>query len=280
MAVSLADLLIAFAIIVLTFAAARNLPGLVEVVYLERIGMKSGNRYAVTQILRYAIYTAGFAWTVHYSGVRWGDVQWLVAAMGVGLGFGLKEIFVNFISGLILLFERPIRVGDTITVGDTTGLVARIRIRASTITDWDNKELAIPNQKLITEPLVNWTLSDSITRLTFDLGIAYGADPEQVQALVLECISANDLALEEPKPSVFFTGFGDSALNFQIRVFVSDRVQRMPLTHSLLTMINKALATNGIEIPFPQRDLHLHSVDADFAGVASSRRESDGDNAG
>ena len=274
-AVSLADLLIAIGIIVLTFTAARNLPGLIEVVYLERIGMKSGNRYAVTQIMRYAIYIVGFTWTINLAGVRWGDVQWLVAAMGVGLGFGLKEIFANFISGLILLFERPVRVGDTITVGDTTGLVARIRIRASTVTDFDNKELIIPNQKLITEPLINWTLSNPITRLTFNIGVAYGSDPEQVQTLILDCVKANDKVLEEPKPSVFFTDFGDNALNFQVRVFVSDRVHRMPVTSEVHTALNKALIENGIEIPFPQRDLHLRSVDADIAGLGP-RQSSNG----
>lgn len=255
--VTLQDLLVALAVVAFTIAAARNLPGMLEVAYLERVGMKSGNRYAFNQILRYGIYTAGIVWTLRMVGVRWGDIQWLVAAMGVGLGFGLKEIFSNFISGLIILFERPIRVGDTITVGDITGQVARIRIRASTITDWDNRELVIPNQKLITDSIINWTLSDPVTRVTFRLGVAYGSDPEQVQHIILEAVHATPLVLDEPMPSVFFVGFGDNALEFEVRAFVSDRFNRTPLRHELHMALNKALRENGIAIPFPQRDVHL-----------------------
>jgi potassium efflux system protein len=178
----------------------------------------------------------------------------------VGLGFGLKEIFANFFSGLIILFERPVRIGDTVTIGDVSGTVARIRIRSTTITDWDNKELVIPNQNLVVEPLINWTLSDQITRITFKVGIAYGPEIERAHRLMSDTVAAHPLVLPEPSSTVLFTGFGDSALEFQVRAFVKEQAQRLQVIHELHMDLAKALAAGGIEIPFPQRDLHLRSL--------------------
>jgi potassium efflux system protein len=187
-------------------------------------------------------------------------VQWLVAAMGVGLGFGLKEIFANFFSGLILLFERPIRIGDTVTIDGLSGTVTKIRIRATTVTDWDNKEQLIPNQNFLVNPLINWTLSDPITRVVLNVGIAYGSDTERALQVMMDVVQANQDVLDEPPPTIFFIEFGESSLDFEVRVFVRDRIRRMPLRHDLHMAINKALAEAGIEIPFPQRDLHLRSI--------------------
>jgi potassium-dependent mechanosensitive channel len=211
-------------------------------------------------ISRYTIVAAGFFIALSMLGISWGDVQWLVAAMGVGLGFGLKEIFANFFSGLIILFERPIRIGDTVTIDGLSGTVTRIRIRATTVTDFDNKEQVIPNQNFLINPLINWTLSDPITRVVFSVGIAYGSDTEKALQVMTDVVSAHSEVLEEPRPTVFFVGFGESSLDFQVRVFVRERLRRMPLKHDLHMAMNKALAESGIEIPFPQRDLHLKSI--------------------
>jgi len=259
-AVSLWDLLLAMTVVILMIVAGRNLPGLLEMVLLQPLALKPGNRYAVTSISRYLIFAVGFLVALSMVGISWDDVQWLVAAMGVGLGFGLKEIFANFFSGLIILFERPIRIGDTVTIGGLSGTVTRIRIRATTVTDWDNKEQVIPNQNFLINPLINWTLSDPITRVVFNVGIAYGSDTEQALRVMTEVVQSHPEVLEEPRPTVFFIGFGDSSLDFQVRVFVRERVRRLPLTHDLHMALNKALQEAGIEIPFPQRDLHLRSV--------------------
>ncbi len=266
--VSLWDVGLNLLIIFLMVAAGRNLPGLLEIAILEPLKVSRGSRYAITKLSSYAIYTVGTVLVLRLLGVAWGDIQWLVAAMSVGLGFGLQEIFANLVSGLIILFERPIRIGDTVTIGDVSGTVSRMRMRATTITDWDNKELIIPNKSFVTDPLINWTLSDPITRIVINVGIAYGSDAVRAHQVMMDVVRSHPDVLEDPPPTVFFTGFGDSSLDFEVRVFVPERVQRMPLNHDIHLGIYQALAEAGIEIPFPQRDLHLRSVapDIDLGG--------------
>lgn len=205
--------------------------------------------------------TVGVVVAFNTVGIGWGQVQWLVAAMGVGLGFGLQEIFANFVSGLIVLFERPIRVGDTVTLGNVSGTVQRIRLRTTTVADWDNKELIVPNKAFVTDQLINWTLSSPVTRVVFQVGIAYGSDATLARKVIIEVIESNPMVLHDPAPTAFFIGFGDSSLDFQVRVFVRERLQRMPLRHELHMAINRALREHHIEIPFPQRDLHIRSMD-------------------
>jgi len=259
--VSLIDALVATIAVVFTVVAGRNLPGLLEITLLQALDLDQGTRYAASNFSRYIIYTVGSLLVLQLVGLGWDDVQWLIAAMGVGLGFGLKEIFANLISGIMILFERPIRIGDTVTIGDISGTVTRIRMRATTIADWDNKELVVPNKSFIVDPLINWTLSDQITRIVIPVGIAYGSDTEKAHATMSEVINSHPDVMTEPKPTVFFVGFGDSSLDFEIRVFVKERRLRMPLTHDLHMGLEKSLAKVGIEIPFPQRDLHIRSAD-------------------
>jgi potassium efflux system protein len=193
-------------------------------------------------------------------GGNWSRIQWLVAAMGVGLGFGLQEIFANFVSGLIILFERPIRIGDTVTVADVTGVVTRVQARATTVTDFDRKEVVIPNKTVITERVVNWTLSDPITRVVLKVGVAYGSDTAVTCESILKAVRSVPCVLADPAPSVFFLSFGDSSLDFQARFFVDGVDQRIRATHDVLTAIERELRQAGIEIPFPQRDVHLKSA--------------------
>jgi len=260
--ISLADLGAAGLVLALTLVAERNLPGLLEIALLQPLKVERGNRYAVASLIRYLILIIGILSAFSLIGIGWNQVQWLVAAIGVGLGFGLKEIFANFISGIIVLFERPVRIGDTVTIGDISGIVSRIRMRSTTVTDFDNKELIIPNQRLIVEPLINWTLSDQITRVKFTVGIAYGSDTTQALRLMNEVVTSHPQVLEEPTPTVFFVGFGDSSLDFEVRAFVRERSMRLPLLHDLHMALEKVLREHDIEIPFPQRDLHLRSADA------------------
>ncbi|MGR9092863.1 MAG: mechanosensitive ion channel domain-containing protein, partial [Gammaproteobacteria bacterium] len=187
-------------------------------------------------------------------------IQWLVAALSVGLGFGLQEIVANFVSGLVILFERPVRVGDTVTVGQLTGKVSQMRIRATTIIDWDRKEIVVPNKAFITEQVVNWTLSDPITRIVIQVGIAYGSDVNLAHRVMEETLRKLPLVLDEPEPRVYFVGFGDSSLDFKLYVYSRELEDRLPLTHAVHQEIFAALREHGIEIPFPQRDLHVRSV--------------------
>jgi potassium efflux system protein len=246
--------------LLLTLIFVKNFPGLIDLLFARRYSMAAGSRYALIQLTRYAVIAITFIAMSNELGGSWSQVQWLVAAISVGLGFGLQEIFANMVSGIILLFERPIRVGDTVTVGDVTGKVCRIQMRATTIIDWDQKELIVPNKTFITDKLINWSLTDTITRVVIPVGIAYDSDEELVIRLFKQVIEESPLVLDDPEPSVYFLGFGDSSLDFELRVFVRDLNDRFPVTDDLHRRIRRVFKEHNIEIPFPQRDLHIRST--------------------
>ncbi len=258
--VTLANLLLALLIIAITAIASKNLPGLMEIAILQRLTLQPGSRYAANTLVRYLVVTIGAISVLNVVGWNWSQIQWLVAALSVGLGFGLQEIVANFVSGLVILFERPVRVGDTITVGQLSGTVSRVRIRATTIRDWDRKEIIVPNKSFITEQVVNWTLSDPITRIVIPVGVSYGSDVELAHKVMSETLASLPLVMDEPPPWVYFTGFGESSLDFTLHVYLRQLADRLPLTHEVHEAILKALRENGIEIPFPQHDLHIRST--------------------
>ena len=257
--VTLVSLLLAAGLAAMTVVVSRNLPGLLDIGLLRRLPISRGVRYAVETCSRYVVAVVGIIVVCGTMGLSWAKIQWLVAAMTVGLGFGLQEIFANFVSGLIILFERPMRVGDTVTVGGVTGTVTRIRIRATTITDWDRKELIVPNKEFITGQLVNWTLSDTIVRIVSPVGIAYGSDTRLAEQLLLRVAAENDEVLIEPPPTVVFSGFGDSSLDFQLRAFIPTMENYNKVRHQINVAIDNAFREAGISIPFPQRDVHMRS---------------------
>lgn len=273
--IALADLALGIIAAVVTFVAARNLPGLMEIAVLQRLPLDAGARYAASTIMRYLIFVVGMVTAFQLVGIGWSSVQWLIAAMSVGLGFGLQEIFANFVSGIILLFERPIRVGDTVTINDVTGTVTRIRIRATTILEWNNRELIVPNRDFVTGNLVNWTLSNSNLRVVMTVGVAYGSDTALATRLLYEVAAANPNVLKEPEPVVVFTAFGASSLDFELRCHVPTPQLFRTIAHSLNMEIDQAFRNHNIEIAFPQRDLHLRSVDAGIVQLAKSKLESD-----
>ncbi|SBT03511.1 membrane hypothetical protein [Candidatus Accumulibacter aalborgensis] len=245
-----------------TAVAVRNIGALLDIVLLQRFEVQADATYAIKVITRYALAAVGIVSAARILGVGWSDVHWLFAALGVGLGFGLQEIVANFVSGLIVLAERPIRIGDVVTVGEVSGTVSRIRARATAVVDFENKEVIIPNKAFITGSVVNWTLSNQTTRLLLKVGVAYGSDIACVQRLLTEAIRTHGDVLHEPAPTVFFVDFGDSSLDFEIRAFVGSFAQRLRVQHELNVAIEATLRTNGIEIPFPQRDLHLRTLPA------------------
>ncbi len=259
-AITLADLALVGIVLILTFVAMRNLPGMLEMTLLQRLPFDAGGRYAITTISRYLIVLVGLIFATALVGLSWSNVQWLAAAITVGLGFGLQEIFANFISGLILLFERPIRVGDIVTIDSVTGVVSKIQMRATTITNWDRQDYVVPNKEFITGRLLNWTLSNPVNRLTINVGIAYGSDTEKAHQLLHEILTAHPEVMEDPAPFVTFEGFGDSALNFVIRCYLPTLDKRLQTIHELHTSIDQAFRQAGIEIAFPQRDLHIRSI--------------------
>lgn len=254
---TLADVLLAVLVVVVTYIATKNVPGLLELSLLQHLPLDAGARYAITTLCRYVITIVGIVLACATVGIDWQSVQWLVAAVGVGLGFGLQEIFANFVSGIILLFERPIRVGDIVTLGETSGIVTRIRMRATTITDWDRKEYIVPNKDLVTGRLLNWTLSDQMNRIVINVGVAYGSDTSRAREILLAIAREQPLILRDPAPMASFEGFGDSSLTMVLRCFLPDLTRRLDVVHDLHTTIHQRFAEAGIEIAFPQRDLNI-----------------------
>ena len=270
--ITLWSLIQALIILALTFIAAKNLPGFLEIFILNRAGVDAGTRYAVTTILGYIIIAIGVLIGFDRLGLQWSQLRWIVTGLSVGIGFGLQKIIANFISGLIILFERPVRIGDYVTIGEQSGTVSRIKIRATTLMDLDNREILIPNEALISERVTNWTLSNAVTRLTVPVGIAYGSDTDKARDLMLEALKANEKILEKPAPQVLFMGFGDSSLDFELRVFLRSFDDRVPVRHMIHTDINRVLEKAGISIPFPQRDLNIVSQNIPLEVATKAQR--------
>lgn len=262
--ISLQDLLVTFIVSFLTYLAAVNIPSLLQITILNHLKLKHGTAFTITTAIRYVIIIVGIIWAFGSIGVTWNKIQWLAAAITLGIGFGLQEIFANFVAGLILLFERPIRIGDIITVGDINGKVTKIQMRATTILQFNNRELIIPNKEFITGQLVNWTLSDNIIRADVPVGIAYGSDTALAKSIMLKCADQNKRSLKEPMPDVIFNAFGDSSLNFVLRVFISSIDDLMPIISEMHFAIDNAFREAKIEIAFPQQDIHIRTIDAIF----------------
>jgi len=256
----------------LTFVAVKNVPGLLELLFLQRLPLDAGARYAVTTIVRYLLALIGIIIGFGFIRVQWSQYGWLVAAATVGLGFGLQEIFANFVSGLIVLLERPIRVGHVVTVDGITGVVQRIHMRATVLRNWDHQELIVPNREFVTTKLLNWTLSNSINRVVINVGIAYDADANRARELMVQVVSEHSNVLEDPVPSVTFEEFGDSTLNFVIRCYIPQLDGRLGTIHELHAELHRRLNAAGIEIAFPQRDLHLRSVPSQWQPLPSEPR--------
>ncbi len=255
--VTLGDLTLGLIMVLITILAAKNIPGVLEIALLQRLPLDPGARYAITSLTQYSIAGIGVLTAFSTLGLQWSNIQWLVAALSVGLGFGLQEIVANFISGIILLFERPIRVGDVVTIDNTTGKVSRIRIRATTIINWDKQELLIPNKEFITGRVINWTLTDKINRVVVTVGVAYGSDVEKAMQLMLDAAKENVNVLDDPNPVVSFEAFGDNSLTLQLRSYLGSMDNRLATITALHSAINDKFNATGISIAFPQRDIHL-----------------------
>ncbi|MFY0663259.1 MAG: mechanosensitive ion channel [Natronospirillum sp.] len=256
---SLADLGSALFIVGITLFLAANLPGLLEMLVLSRLALQQGSAYAITTLMNYIITTIGLVLALSSLGVSWDKLQWLVAALSVGLGFGLQEIFANFVSGLIILFERPVRIGDVVTLGNLSGRVRQIHIRATTITDFDRKDIIVPNKTFVTEQLINWSLTDTVTRVIVHVGVAYGSDLEKTRKILLKAAHLNPRVLKDPEPQVLFLNFGASTLDHELRIHVMELIDRNPAIDEINRYIDKEFNKAGIEIAFQQVDIRLRN---------------------
>lgn len=219
-----------------------------------------GVRHAIGTIIRYVVVALGLAMILQTAGIDLSTLTVLAGALGIGIGFGLQNITNNLVSGIILLFERPIKIGDRIEVGDVHGDVISISPRATTIVTNDNIAVIVPNSDFITGRVTNWSYTDRDVRFPIPVGVSYRSDPEEIRRLLLEVAHAHPGVLTQPKPDVLFQEFGDSSLNFALRVWTRDYITTPGVLRSDLNfMISKTFKEHGVEIPYPQRDLHLRS---------------------
>jgi small-conductance mechanosensitive channel len=211
----------------------------------------------VTTLVHYTVLLVGFLLAFAAMGLDLNRFTILAGAFGVGIGFGMQNIVNNFVSGLILLFERPIQVGDTVQMGELVGEITRIGIRSSAVRTWQGAEVIVPNASFISEAVTNWTLSDRMRRIEIKVGVAYGTDPERVLELLSKVAADHPLVLTEPAAVALFLGFGDSALDFELRVWTNRFEQWVRIRSELNVAVNAALRDADITIPFPQRDVHI-----------------------
>ena len=259
--ISLFNLIVALIIVVITYILVRNIQGILEILLFSRVKLSQGTPYTITTLLTYILVAVGGAWAFSTLGMSWSKLQWLFAALSVGLGFGMQEIFANFVSGIILLFERPIRVGDTVTINDVTGTVAKIRIRAITMIDPDRKEVIVPNKSFVTGQVTNWALSNTVTRLVISVGVAYGSDLELVKRLLLQAANEQPSVLKDPEPRALFLTFGASTLDHELRVYVGQVSERNDTLDALNRRVNQLFAENNIDIAFNQLDIFIKNKD-------------------
>jgi small-conductance mechanosensitive channel len=227
---------------------------------LRRTKFEPSLQFAIGKITGYVFITLGFYVALTVSGIDLSSLAILAGAVGVGLGFGLQNIVSNFISGLIILAERPIAIGQRIEVGGVAGQVTCINLRSTTVVTNDNITIIVPNSDFISHAVTNWSYGDPKVRLRLPVGVAYGTDVERLVRVLLEVAAENRAVLKDPAPTVRFLGFGDSALNFEVAVWTIDMAHRPTRFRSdLYFAIERKLRENKIEVPFPQRDLHLRS---------------------
>ncbi|HWS25108.1 MAG TPA: mechanosensitive ion channel domain-containing protein [Xanthomonadales bacterium] len=242
-------------------------PGLLDLALRRRAELPAGSRYASVTLFRYVLIAIGTLLVFASLGVHWAQLQWMAAALSVGIGFGMQEVFANFAAGLIVLFERPVRVGDVVTLGQLTGTVQSISTRATTIRDFDGRDIVVPNKNMLAENLVNWTLSDVSTRIVAKVGVAYGSPVQKVIELLLEAARADVRIQVEPPPRALFMAFGASSLDFELRAFVVEFNDRVDVSSDLNARIEALFREHEITIAFPQLDLHLSAESANHAAA-------------
>jgi len=273
---SLGSVLVFVLAVVVAVWVARSVRALVHDEVLVRMHVSRGVGNSVASLTYYAVLVVGFLLALSAAGFKVSQLALVFGALGVGIGFGLQGVVNNFVSGLVLMVERPIQPGDTIDVGTVSGTVTDIGLRATTMRTFDGADVVVPNGTLLAGNLTNWTLRDRSRRIELTLGVGYGADPSQVLALLLKTAGQIKGVVLHPEPSAFFTGFGKSALEFSVRVWTFDFDNWFAIRSELATQVHRALTEAGIEIPFPQTDLHLRSVSPEAMAMFAARAREGG----
>ncbi|MDE9462061.1 miniconductance mechanosensitive channel MscM [Xenorhabdus bovienii] len=249
--VTMGSVLIAILVIVITTQLVRNLPALLELALLQHLELTPGTGYAITTLTKYSLTLIGGIVGFSLMGIEWSKLQWLIAAMGVGLGFGLQEIFTNIISGLIILFEKPIRIGDTVTIRNLTGSITKINTRATTLSDWDRKEIIVPNKAFITEQFINWSLSDTITRIVLTIPVPAETDSAEATDILMTASRRSPLILDNPMPEVYLVDLQNGIQIYELRAYAAEMGHRMPARHEVHQYILQEFHKHGITLPFP-----------------------------
>ncbi|WP_281772838.1 mechanosensitive channel MscK [Haemophilus parahaemolyticus] len=259
--VTLLNLMRASLYVIITYVLIKNITGILEVTVFSKIPLSKGTPQTIITMLTYVIVTFGSVSAFSALGISWTKIQWIFTALSVGLGFGVREIFGSFVSGSILLFERPIRVGDKVTVGQYTGIITKIRLRSTTLLNSDHMEVVLPNQAFVTDRFINWTLNNTITRLQIFFKVSYDTDLDLMQRLLLQAVNEAPKVLSEPKVEINMLHFGDNALEHELLVFVGELGDRIETMNFLQYRINQLFRENGIRFALNQLDVHLHSED-------------------
>ena len=257
----------AAAILYGSFIASRAIQRVLMEEVFPRRQMERGVGISMGRLVHYGFVLLGFLLALATLGVDLKNITIIGGALGVGIGFGLQTIVNNFVCGIILLFERPIKVGDYIELGGQWAEIKKIGLRATSVQTFDRADIVVPNSDLITNQVTNWTRSDRLARIRIPVGVAYGSDVTLVMKILLECVKENPSVIQSPAPRVYFLGFGESSLDFQLRVYLTNIDNWYPVQSEILQEIDRKFRLEGIEIPFPQRDLHLRSVDETAAST-------------
>ncbi|MEZ4361865.1 MAG: mechanosensitive ion channel [Kofleriaceae bacterium] len=245
---------------------------------MARRNAEPGAVHAVFQIVRYIMLVTGVVIIVQSVGIDLSALVVVVGTLGIGLGFALQPLMGNFISGLVLLLERPLKIGDRIELGPLAGRVVSIGARATMVRTNDNISVIVPNSELASSQIINWSHGERTVRITIPIGVSYRSDPEKVRDVLLEVAHTQAGVLREPVPEVLLDGFNDSSIDFALWVWTSEYLERPRVLRSELNFaIHAALKAHGIEIPFPQRDLHLRSIDPGATEAVAALREAAGD---
>lgn len=257
--ITVGSVIAGIAVIIVFFALSRGAREFLERVFLPQAGAEPALVHTISTLVAYAVIVVGVLVALNVLGVPLTTLAVVAGGLSVGLGFGLQEIVSNFVSGFILVFERSIEPGDVVEIGGTTGIVQNIGVRSMVIKTRDNVELVVPNSRFLTETVTNFTRADPIVRVRISVGATYDADPREVEQALLEA-AEHPRVLTEPAPTVRFRDFGESSLNFDLLVWTDEAARIASLTSDLRYRIWDALAARDIEIPFPQRDIHIRSA--------------------
>lgn len=269
--ISLGDVLVFLVAVLISFWVARGIRALVHDEVLARLKVSRGVGNSVASLTYYGVLVMGLLVALSAAGFKVSQLTIVFGALGVGIGFGLQGVVANFVAGLVLMFERPIQPGDTVDVGGTSGTVGEIGLRATTIRTFDGADVVVPNSALVTNNLTNWTLRDASRRIEIHVGVAYGANPGEVIEILRTTASQTPGVASRPAPAALFMEFGHHALDFSVRAWTYDADNWLNIRSDLAMRIHRALGEAGIEIPYPQQDLHLRSVSEEAGAMLGAR---------